>query len=173
MIRSNAGEKGSIILDRTPFYAESGGQVGDQGVLQNENKVFFTCIDTHKQGQAHVHLGKLEKGTLHVGDAVLAEVNAERRAATVLNHTATHLLHMVLREVLGEHAIQKGSLVDPERLRFDFSTPLPCTTDELNTIEQRVNEEIRSNHEAVVRITTPEEAIQNGAMALFEEKYRR
>ncbi|MFZ3067254.1 MAG: alanine--tRNA ligase, partial [Gammaproteobacteria bacterium] len=117
----NAGEKGSIVLDRSPFYAESGGQVGDQGVLRGANNTFFKVLDTIKQGHMHLHLGKLEKGTLKVGDDVHAEVDAKRRAATVLNHTATHLLHMVLKEVLGEHAIQKGSLVDPGRLRFDFA----------------------------------------------------
>ncbi len=165
-----AGETGSIILDRTPFYAESGGQIGDQGFLRaNEN--IFRVQDTQKQGQAYVHIGKLEKGHLNVGDTVIAEVNAERRAATVLNHTATHVLHMVLRQVLGTHVIQKGSLVEPERLRFDFSHPTPLTAEEIKKIEQRVNEEVRMNHEAVVRISTPEEAIQSGAMALFEEKY--
>jgi alanyl-tRNA synthetase len=165
-----AGEKGSIILDSTPFYAESGGQVGDQGILRTE-KSLFRVVDTQKEGQAHVHIGHLEKHFLQVGDTVTADVNAERRAATVLNHTATHLLHMVLRQVLGEHVIQKGSLVDPERLRFDFSHSSPLTVDELKVIEQRVNAEIRLNNEAVVRVTTPEEAIKSGAMALFGEKY--
>lgn len=176
-----AGEKGSMILDRTPFYAESGGQVGDQGFLRKNppsppfekggQEGIFNVTDTQKQGQAIVHIGKLEKGALKVGDKITAEVNAERRAATVLNHTATHLLHMVLRKVLGEHVIQKGSLVEPERLRFDFSHSAPLTQNELRTIEQRVNEEVRLNHEAVVRVTTPEEAVQSGAMALFGEKY--
>lgn len=166
----HANEKGSVILDRTPFYAESGGQIGDQGVLRAD-KNLFRVADTKKQGQAHIHIGKVEKGTLKIGDTLSAEVNAKRRAATVLNHTATHVLHMILRQVLGSHVIQKGSLVEPERLRFDFSHPAPLTADEIKTIEQRVNEEIRMNHEAVVRISTPEEAIQSGAMALFEEKY--
>ncbi len=164
------GEKGSIILDATPFYAESGGQVGDQGTLSKNNS-FFRVTDTQKQGQAYVHIGELENGNLQISDSVIAKVNVERRAATVLNHTATHLLHMVLRQVLGDHVIQKGSLVEPERLRFDFSHPSPLTVEELKTIEKRVNEEIRANHEAVVRVTSPEEAIQGGAMALFEEKY--
>lgn len=165
-----AGDKGSIILDRTPFYAESGGQIGDQGFLRNDSSL-FRVVDTKKQGQAYVHIGKLEKGLLKIGDTIMAEVNAERRAAAVLNHSATHLLHMVLRQVLGEHVTQKGSLVEPERLRFDFSHPTPLSGDEIKIIEQRVNEEIRKNHEAVVEISTPEEAIQSGAMALFEEKY--
>lgn len=166
-----AGEKGSIVLDRTPFYAEAGGQVGDQGILRIDNKTFFKVLDTIKQGNTYLHLGKLEKGTLKIGDEVIAEVDAKRRAATVLNHTATHLLHMVLKQVLGEHALQKGSLVEPERLRFDFSHGSPLTEDELKNIEQRVNDEIRANHTAVVNITTPEEAIASGAVALFGEKY--
>lgn len=166
-----AGEKGSIVLDRTPFYAESGGQVGDQGVLHINHRTFFTVLDTIKQGHMHLHLGKLEKGELRIGDEVIAEVNAKRRAATVLNHTATHLLHMVLKQVLGEHAIQKGSLVEPDRLRFDFSHPAPLTKEQLYDIEQRVNNEIRANHTASVQVTTPEEAIASGAVALFGEKY--
>lgn len=167
----NTGEKASIVLDRTPFYAESGGQVGDQGVLHISNKTFFKVLDTIKQGHMHLHLGKLEKGTLHVGDEVQAEVDAKRRAATVLNHTATHLLHLVLKQVLGKHAIQKGSLVEPERLRFDFSHSAPVTEEQLRDIERRVNDEIRANHAASVRVTTPEEAIASGAVALFGEKY--
>jgi alanyl-tRNA synthetase len=168
--RLEAGEKGSIILDRTPFYAESGGQVGDRGVLRTD-KSLFRVIDTQKEGHAHIHIGHLEKHFLNVGDEVSALVDAERRAATVLNHTATHLLHMVLRKVLGEHVIQKGSLVDPERLRFDFSHASPLTADELKIIEQTVNFEIRSNNEAIVQVTTPDEAMKCGAMALFGEKY--
>ena len=165
-----AGEKGSVILDRTPFYAESGGQIGDRGTLHAKDTLFHVH-DTQKQNQAHVHIGTLEKGTLKVGDTLTAEVDAERRAATVLNHTATHLLHKVLRDILGEHVIQKGSLVEPERLRFDFSHLSAVSASELKQIEQHVNEAIRANHEAVVCVTTPTDAIQQGAMALFEEKY--
>lgn len=165
-----AGEKGSIILDVTPFYAESGGQVGDQGTLHNKDNL-FRVVDTTKQGQVHVHVGKLEKGSLKIGDEVNATVDAERRAATVLNHTATHILHMVLRQILGDHVIQKGSLVEPQRLRFDFSHPTPLTTKEIDHIEQRVNQEIRANHESIVHVTTPDEAIASGAMGLFGEKY--
>src|SRR5439155_19613336 len=102
-------EQGSIVLNRTPFYAESGGQVGDQGVLSTQDSL-FEVQDTQKQGKTHIHIGQLTKGTLKTGDPIFAEVNAERRSATVLNHTATHLLHMVLRETLGDHVIQKGSL---------------------------------------------------------------
>lgn len=166
----NTGEKGSIILDKTPFYAESGGQVGDQGILYIDDHL-FRVLDTQKQGQAFVHIGILEKGQLHTGDIVSSEVDKEKRAAAVLNHTATHLLHMVLRQVLGEHVIQKGSLVEPDRLRFDFSHTSAISPDELKIIEKRVNDEIRHNHEGIVRISSPEEAIKNGAMALFEEKY--
>lgn len=164
------GDKGSIILDRTPFYAEAGGQIGDQGRLHLGNNIFHVN-DTQKQGQSHVHIGQVKKGQFKIGDTVLAEVDAERRAATVLNHTATHLLHMVLRKVLGTHVIQKGSLVEPDRLRFDFSHNAPLSNEDIKKIEAQVNMEIRLNHEAVVKITSPEEAIKSGAMALFEEKY--
>lgn len=165
------GEKGSIVLDRTPFYAESGGQVGDQGILRVDNQTLFKVHDTIKQGHMHLHLGKLEKGTLHINDEVNAIVDAARRAATVLNHTATHLLHMILKEVLGEHAVQKGSLVEPERLRFDFAHHSPMTAEELRIVERKVNDAIRANYEAVVKVTTPDEAIASGAVALFGEKY--
>ncbi|HEX4045392.1 MAG TPA: alanine--tRNA ligase, partial [Gammaproteobacteria bacterium] len=168
------GEKGSIVLDRTPFYAEAGGQVGDQGVLYGNNPetpALFKVLDTIKQGHTHLHLGKLEKGSLKIGDSVTATIDAKRRAATVLNHTATHLLHRVLKQVLGEHALQKGSLVEPDRLRFDFSHHAPVSTAELQQIEQLVNQEVRANHTAQVEITTPEAAIASGAVALFGEKY--
>ncbi len=165
-----SGDKGSIVLDRTPFYAESGGQIGDQGKLSSHGNIFHV-FDTQKQGQAYIHIGQMEKGQLQTNDEVMAEVDAERRAATVLNHTATHLLHMVLRKTLGEHVLQKGSLVEPDRLRFDFSHNAPISAVELKLIEQRVNHEIRSNHESHVRITTPAEALESGAMGLFEDKY--
>ena len=165
------GQKGSIILDKTPFYAESGGQIGDQGLLKLSNEAIFKVHDTIKQGQTHLHLGKVERGTFHVNDEVTAEVDQNRRAATVLNHTATHILHMVLKQVLGEHALQKGSLVAPERLRFDFAHHTALTSQELATIETKVNEEIRANREAIVKIMTPDEAIASGAVALFGEKY--
>ncbi len=167
----NAGEKGSIVLDKTPFYAESGGQVGDQGLLRIQQTSYFKVHDTIKQGHMHLHLGKCDKGSLKVGDVVEAEVDAKRRAATVLNHTATHLLHMVLKQVLGEHALQKGSLVEPDRLRFDFSHSAPVSAEECLEIEKRVNAEIRANYTAHVDVTTPEKAIESGAVALFGEKY--
>lgn len=164
------GETGVVVLDRTPFYAESGGQVGDQGHLHAHQSI-FQVHDTQKQGQAHAHIGTLMQGQLQLGDEVRAEVDILRRAATMLNHTATHLLHHALREILGTHVVQKGSLVEPERLRFDFSHPNPLTTDELKNIERRVNEEIRANHAASTRITHPTEALQSGAIGLFEDKY--
>ncbi|MHB8406339.1 MAG: alanine--tRNA ligase [Gammaproteobacteria bacterium] len=165
------GEQGMVILDRTPFYAESGGQVGDQGVLHTA-KAEFKVEDTQKRGGgAHAHLGTLTKGELKIGDSVDAQVDEKLRAATVLNHSATHLLHAALREVLGNHVTQKGSLVAPDRLRFDFSHHQPLTPDELRRIEDRVNEEIRKNAEADVREMGYDEAIQSGAMALFGEKY--
>jgi len=166
-----AGEKGAVVLDRTPFYAESGGQVGDQGMLYIDNAALFKVHDTIKQGHMHLHLGKLEKGSLSINDQVNAEVDAKRRAATVLNHTATHILHLILKQVLGEHVEQKGSLVSTERLRFDFSHSAPLSEKELLEVERRVNEEVRANHAASVRETTPEEAIAGGAVALFGEKY--
>jgi alanyl-tRNA synthetase len=168
-----SGESGTVILDKTPFYAESGGQIGDQGMfVHSKSGTVFYVKDTQKQGDAHVHVGQLEeKGELKIGDVVYAQVDEQRRAAAVLNHSATHLLHMVLRQVLGTHVIQKGSLVEPERLRFDFSHTAPLSEDEIKMIERRVNEEVRKNHEAVVNISTPEEAVQSGAMALFGEKY--
>lgn len=165
------GQKGSVVLDRTPFYAESGGQVGDTGLLSVPAQTFFKVHDTIKQGKAHLHLGKLEKGTLKVGQTICAEIDRERRLATVLNHTATHLLHHALHEVLGESATQKGSLVAPDYLRFDYAFDRPLTDEEIKTIENRVNAEIRANHEAHVSETTPEEAIARGAIALFGEKY--
>lgn len=167
-----AGEKGSVVLDRTPFYAESGGQVGDQGTLSiPDKKVYFKVLDTIKQGHTHLHLGKLEKGSLQIGDSLNLEIDSVRRNAIVLNHTATHLLHMVLRKILGEHVSQKGSLVEPERLRFDFSHTAALSTDELRLIEQKVNAEIRANHQGNVNVTTPEDALANGAIGLFGEKY--
>ena len=166
-----AGDEAIVILDRTPFYAESGGQVGDTGEL-DEKGVRFVVGDTLKlAGQFHGHAGRLQAGTLRRGDHVVASVDAQRRAATVLNHSATHLLHAALRGVLGTHVTQKGSLVAPDRLRFDFSHFQPLTAQELAEIERRVNAEIRRNHQAEVRQMDMQEALDFGAMALFGEKY--
>ena len=165
------GQEGSVVLDETPFYAESGGQVGDQGSI-SIGSTLFNVADTQKQGSgAIVHIGKLEEGVLRVGDRVQLQVDAERRQAIVTNHSATHLLHAALRQVLGTHVTQKGSLVDAGHLRFDFSHPNPVKHDELAAIEKIVNQQIRANHEAVTRLMQQDEAIAAGAMALFGEKY--
>ena len=165
-----AGEPGEIVLDRTPFYAEAGGQVGDAGELTAPG-VRFVVEDTQKRGNAHSHLGRLEQGSIRVGDTLAAQVNAERRQATVLNHSATHLLHAALRKVLGEHVQQKGSLVAPDRLRFDFAHFQPVTQDELREIERLVNAQIRANVPAETRVMDYEGAVAGGAIALFGEKY--
>ncbi|MEL0586053.1 MAG: alanine--tRNA ligase [Candidatus Thiodiazotropha sp. (ex. Lucinoma kazani)] len=165
------GESGMIFLDHTPFYAESGGQVGDMGTLEGKG-VFFEVEDTRKQsGELFAHIGKLEEGNLSVGETVTAQVNAYTRQATALNHSATHLLHAALRQVLGDHVAQKGSLVDAERLRFDFSHFEPITREQLQTIEQMVNEQIRHNHLVDTNLMSLEQAKTSGAMALFGEKY--
>ncbi|WP_462115127.1 alanine--tRNA ligase, partial [Lysobacter xanthus] len=166
-----AGEEAVVILDRTPFYAESGGQVGDAGELDAQG-VRFVVRDTLKfAGQFHGHLGSLQSGRLAKGDRLMGSVDAARRAATVLNHSATHLLHAALRAVLGEHVAQKGSLVAPDRLRFDFSHFQPISAAELAEIERRVNAEIRSNHGVDIHHMDMQEALEFGALALFGEKY--
>jgi alanyl-tRNA synthetase len=165
-----AGEEGQVILDHTPFYAESGGQVGDSGVLVN-GAAEFQVSDTQKVGSAYAHIGRLGRGQIKVGDRLEARVDAVRRRAIVLNHSATHLLHAALRKVLGTHVTQKGSLVAPDRLRFDFAHFAPLTAQELHEIERRVNEEIRGNAAAETKLMPYEAAVASGAMALFGEKY--
>ncbi|MFT3898457.1 MAG: alanine--tRNA ligase [Thermomonas sp.] len=166
-----AGDEAIVILDSTPFYAESGGQVGDTGEL-DEKGTRFVVDDTVKlAGQFHGHVGRLQAGALRKGDKLVASVDAARRGATVLNHSATHLLHAALRGVLGTHVQQKGSLVAPDRLRFDFSHFQPVTAAELAEIERRVNAEVRANHEGEVRHMAMQDALDFGAMALFGEKY--
>ncbi|GAB3313818.1 alanine--tRNA ligase [Luteimonas notoginsengisoli] len=166
-----AGDEAVVFLDRTPFYAESGGQVGDTGEL-DEQGVRFLVSDTQKYaGQFHGHVGSLAAGTLQVGDHVVAAADGLRRGATILNHSATHLLHAALRQVLGTHVTQKGSLVAPDRLRFDFSHFQPVSAAELAEVERRVNAEIRANHAAEVQHMGMQEALDSGAMALFGEKY--
>lgn len=165
------GESGMVVLDQTPFYAESGGQVGDQGVIEASG-VLFEVDDTRKQaGSVFVHIGKMEEGELHIGDTVNAQVNDFTRQATALNHSATHLLHSALHTVLGEHVAQKGSLVDAERLRFDFSHFEPISREQLQEIEQMVNEQIRCNHPVRTQIMSLDDARESGAKALFGEKY--
>jgi alanyl-tRNA synthetase len=166
-----AGESGIVVLEHTPFYGESGGQVGDRGWLETAS-ARFAVTDTQKQGAAViVHVGRLERGTLHAGDDVEAHVDPVRRRATVLNHSGTHLLHAALRHVLGEHVQQKGSLVEPERLRFDFTHYEPVTPEQIEKIETLVNEQIRLNAAADTRLMSIDEALNSGAMALFGEKY--
>ncbi len=196
--RLGEGDTGIVVLDRTPFYAESGGQVGDTGRLLAEPGRFaddmtrmsgytgrlsgtphelfgaaaeFRVTDTRKLDAAHGHIGSLASGELTVGATVSASVDAARRAATVLNHSATHLLHAALREVLGSHVQQKGSLVAPDRLRFDFSHYEPVGNDELDEIEALVNEQIRLNTAAETRVLPFDEAIAAGAIAFFGDKY--
>ncbi|HEX5755241.1 MAG TPA: alanine--tRNA ligase, partial [Arenimonas sp.] len=169
---ANAGDDVLVILDRTPFYAESGGQVGDAGALLDPRGDRFDVSDTLKLGGVfHGHAGRVAAGSIKVGDKLSARVDAERRQAVVLNHSATHLLHAALRNVLGEHVTQKGSLVAPDRLRFDFSHFQAISADELARIEAMVNAEIRRNAEAEVHHMAMQEAIDFGAMALFGEKY--
>ncbi len=165
-----AGDEGAVVLSSTPFYAESGGQIGDTGILVEDGKL-FRVDDTQKSGKANVHFGAVEQGSIEIGDKVEAVVDAERRQAIRLNHSATHLMHAALRQVLGDHVTQKGSLVAPDRLRFDFSHYEPVTAGQLQEIEDIVNEEIRSNVAAGTDLMSYDDAIESGAMALFGEKY--
>lgn len=165
-----SGEEGIVLLDRTPFYAESGGQVGDIGYLKSGQNN-FKVHDTQKSGQAHLHHGHVEAGVLRVGDKLSTQVDAARRQAIRLNHTATHLLHAALQKIVGTHVQQKGSLVDSERLRFDFAHFAPLTEEELQNIEVLVNQQIRANAEGITRVMSPDAAKAAGAMALFGEKY--
>ena len=166
----SAGEEGAVILSSTPFYAESGGQIGDTGILAETGKL-FQVVDTQKNGSAIVHYGAVEEGELQVGDSLDTIVDEERRQAIRLNHSATHLMHAALRNVLGEHVQQKGSLVAPDRLRFDFSHYEALTPEQIAEIEALVNEEIRRNVVADTRLMSYDDAMQSGAMALFGEKY--
>ncbi|MEM5325454.1 alanine--tRNA ligase [Paraburkholderia sp. JHI2823] len=165
------GQNAVVVLDHTPFYAESGGQVGDQGVISNAS-IRFAVADTLKvQADVSGHHGTLEQGTLKVGDVVKAEIDAVRRARTARNHSATHLMHKALREVLGSHVQQKGSLVDADKTRFDFAHNAPMTDDEIRRVEQIVNAEVLANAPGIVRVMSYDEAVKGGAMALFGEKY--
>ncbi|MEL4340419.1 alanine--tRNA ligase [Shewanella xiamenensis] len=166
----NAGDDAVVVLDVTPFYAESGGQVGDKGVLVAQG-IEFAVSDTQKFGQASGHKGTLMAGSLSVGQVLEAKVDKKLRHRTQLNHSVTHLLHAALRQVLGTHVTQKGSLVDPERLRFDFSHFEAVKPAELKQVEELVNTQIRRNHELKVAEMAIDEAKEKGAMALFGEKY--
>ena len=168
--RLEAGQSGVVVLDQTPLYAESGGQVGDRGRLETTS-ARFEVQDTQKQGAAITHIGNVTEGVLAVGESANVYVDFERRQAIILNHSGTHLLHAALRQVLGEHVQQKGSLVDPERLRFDFAHYEPVTSEQLAEIEALVNAQIRSNAMAETRVMSMDAAVESGAMALFGEKY--
>ncbi|MGB9990941.1 alanine--tRNA ligase [Pseudoduganella rhizocola] len=166
-----AGDNGIVVLDTTPFYAESGGQVGDQGVIQSASAK-FNVEDTLKiQADVFGQHGVLAQGTLKVGDAVSAQVDTEKRGRTIRNHSATHLMHKALREVLGGHVAQKGSLVDPDKTRFDFSHNAPVTAEQIAQIEAIVNKEILENHATKAQHMSFDDAVKHGAMALFGEKY--
>ncbi|MBR0573282.1 MULTISPECIES: alanine--tRNA ligase [Pasteurellaceae] len=165
-----SGENAVVVLDRTPFYGESGGQIGDSGYISTEI-CNFVVNDTQKYGDVFGHIGQLEAGSLTVGDTVQAQINELRRHAATLNHSATHLMHGALRQVLGHHVIQKGSLVSDDMLRFDFSQPEAITKAQLEEIEQIVNREIRRNSPVTTEIMDIESAKKQGAMALFGEKY--
>lgn len=166
----SAGEQGVVVLDETAFYGESGGQAGDSGFLQAAG-VVFQVKDTQKESDNHLHQGVLVEGRIQVGDTLTASVDAEKRQATVLHHSATHLLHAALRRVLGEHVTQKGSLVTYDKLRFDFSHLEAIKADELAQIELLVNQQIRANTAVTTRLMSIDEARACGAMALFGEKY--
>jgi len=166
-----SGESGAVVLNQTPFYAESGGQVGDTGVMRGDG-VHFSVADTQKKaGDVFVHFGTVEKGTLKVGTALTLDVDHSRRSAIRRNHSATHLLHEALRQVLGDHVAQKGSLVAPDRLRFDFSHPKPMTAEEIERVEDLANDFVLQNSPVTTRLMAVDEAIASGARALFGEKY--
>jgi alanyl-tRNA synthetase len=172
VIEAQPGETVTIILNQTPFYGESGGQVGDAGKLISLIGFQGDVEDTSKPlGKLHALRTKVVAGAVNVGDVLQQQVDAERRAATRANHSATHLLHAALRNRLGEHVTQKGSLVAPDRFRFDFSHPKALTAEEIAQIEGDVNAEIRANEPVVTRLMTPDEAVNSGALALFGEKY--
>ena len=167
-----SGDEVGVILNQTPFYAELGGQVGDTGIIFSSGGAELAVRDTVKKaGDLHVHLGTVTRGTLKVGEAVELRVDGSRRRLLRANHSVTHLLHQALRQRLGEHVTQKGSLVAPDRLRFDFSHPRPLNMDDIIAIEAEVNERIRANSAVRTRLLTPDRAVAEGALALFGEKY--
>ncbi len=166
------GEEGALLLNQSPFYGESGGQVGDQGSIKGAKGALFRVTTTQKRlGDLLLHIGRVEKGQFKVGDAVELKVDHERRTATRANHSATHLLHEALRQVLGPHVAQKGSLVEPARLRFDFSHPKPMSAAEIAAVESMANAFVLQNSAVETRLMALEDALETGAMALFGEKY--
>ncbi len=172
VVRSLAGPADAALLfDKTPFYGESGGQAGDQGVIHFDNGAEFIVDDTQKQAGLHVHIGRLKGGKIAAGDKAALEIDRKRRAHIRANHSATHLLHAALRNVLGPHVTQKGSLVEADYFRFDFSHGQALTADEINRVEDEVNAVIRQNAEGMIKEMAPAKAIEEGALALFGEKY--
>ncbi len=168
---AQTGDEVEIITNQTPFYAESGGQVGDQGFISTANCKIKITDTQKKMGDLHVHLGTVETGSIKIGENVNLAIDVERRNDARAYHSATHLLHEALRRTLGKHVIQKGSLVSPEKLRFDFSHNKPIENSELNKIEKYVNDMVATSSDVRTRIMTPDEAVENGALALFGEKY--
>ena len=168
---AEAGDEIELITNQTPFYAESGGQVGDQGFISTSECKINIKDTLKKMGDLHVHIGKIELGKIKIGQSVNLEINIKRRNDARAYHSATHLLHEALRRTLGKHVTQKGSLVSPEKLRFDFSHNKPIENNELNKIEKFVNEMVATTSDVKTRIMTPTEAVENGALALFGEKY--
>ncbi|MCG8354909.1 MAG: alanine--tRNA ligase [Kiloniellales bacterium] len=169
---AEAGQAVAVVVNQTPFYGESGGQMGDSGILFTAEGTEVAVADTQKKlGDLHVHLGQVTKGKLAVGQAVELRIDAARRAGLRAHHSATHLLHEALRRRLGDHVVQKGSLVAPDRLRFDISHPKPMSEEDLRAVEAMVNDRVRANAEVVTRFMTPDEAVEAGALALFGEKY--
>jgi len=166
-----AGDAAWVVLDETPFYGESGGQIGDTGRISGSDDAVFEVVDTQKQRQAVAHAGTLNNGTLKVGDSVSASIDSERRERVRQNHSSTHLLHGALRAVLGKHVEQKGSLVNEEQLRFDFSHGEPVSNEQMIAIEQWMDQEVRANSACTIQEMSMDDAIQAGAMALFGEKY--
>ncbi len=170
--RASAGQDVAVVLNQTPFYAESGGQVGDTGIISGADGLRIVVTDTQKKaGDLFVHLGRVEAGEVRVGQPVVAEIDHARRGAIRAHHSATHLLHEAMRRELGTHVAQKGSLNAPDRLRFDVSQPRAVTAEELARIEAEVNARVRENSEVTTRLMTPQAAVEQGAMALFGEKY--
>ncbi|MEL6828865.1 MAG: alanine--tRNA ligase [Pseudomonadota bacterium] len=170
--RLKSGEQGELVFTSTPFYAESGGQAGDHGQISLSDGSRFVVRDVVKRaGDLHSHIGEVVDGEMTLGAKARLQVQSDRRARVMANHSATHLLHAALRSVLGEHVTQKGSLVEEDRLRFDFSHGAPLTAAEVEAIEDQVNAVIRQNHDVGVRVTSPDKAIEAGALALFGEKY--
>ncbi len=170
--KASAGDKVEIIVNQSPFYAESGGQVGDAGVITSDNGVAITVDDVQKRaGALFSHISRVEKGEISVGDAVLLSIDVERRARIRANHSVTHIAHAALREVLGPHVAQKGSLVASERMRFDITHPKPITLEEIAEVERRVNMVVRQNTPVETRIMSYDDAVASGAVALFGEKY--